>query len=41
MNKKKLEKIAIGLSCAIVVGWGIFWVLQIIDVREMLELAYG
>ena len=41
MNKKVLEKIAIGLSCVIVAGWSVFWILQIIDVREMLALAYG
>jgi len=41
MNKKVLEKAAVGLSCVIIFGWSIFWVLQIVSVREMLKLAYG
>ncbi len=41
MNKKMLEKVAVGLSCVIIFGWGVFWVLQVIAVRELLKLAYG
>ena len=41
MHNKLLEKTAVGLSCAIIVGWSIFWILQIVAVREMLKLAYG
>lgn len=35
------EKIAIGVSAAIVLGAITYWVVQIVGVLEILELAYG
>ena len=41
MNKSPLEIVAIGASVAILAGWAVFWVVQVLDVIEMLEMAYG
>ena len=41
MNTSTLEKLAIGASIASIVGWGIFWIVQVISVIEFLEMAYG
>lgn len=41
MRRVLLERIAIGLSLVILGGWTIFWIVQIQDVLELLELAYG
>ena len=41
MKKSPLEIVAIGASLAIIAGWVAFWILQVLDVVEMLELAYG
>lgn len=40
MNKK-LQIIGATTSLALLAGWGIFWLLQLIDVLEFLEMAYG
>lgn len=39
MNRR-LENIALVLSAAVLAGWGAWWVLQVIDVIELLRLAY-
>ena len=41
MNTSTLEKLAIGASIVSIVGWGIFWIVQVISVIEFLEMAYG
>ena len=41
MNTSTLEKLAIGVSIVSIVGWGIFWIVQVISVIEFLEMAYG
>ncbi|MEM7364434.1 MAG: hypothetical protein AAF525_10455 [Pseudomonadota bacterium] len=41
MSKSLLEKIAIGVSCVVLAGWAVFWVLQVLGVLEFLEMAYG
>ena len=35
------EKIAIAVSGAIIVAAAVYWIVQIVDVLEILELAYG
>ena len=35
------EKVAAGVSAAIVLATVIYWITQIAGVMEMLELAYG
>ncbi len=41
MSKATLEKIAIGFSVLVIVVAVWFYSVQIIDVLELLELAYG
>jgi hypothetical protein len=45
MNSEKSfstrEKIAAGVSGAIILGAIIYWIVQIIGVMEILKLAYG
>ena len=41
MEKSPLEIVAAGASVAILAGWTIFWILQVLDVIEILEMAYG
>lgn len=45
MNEKHTmstrEKIALGISGAIVLGAIAYWIVQIVGVLEILELAYG
>ena len=41
MQKSPLEIVAIGTSVAVLVGWTAFWILQVMDVIETLEMAYG
>ena len=41
MNQAMLEKIAIALSVLVIVSAVWFYWVQIIDVLELLELAYG
>ena len=40
-KKSRLEIVAIGTSAAALLGWTAFWILQVVDVIEMLEMAYG
>ena len=35
------EKIAVAVSGAIILGAIIYWIVQIIGVMEILEMAYG
>ena len=35
------EKIAIAVSGAIIVAAAVYWIVQIVDVLELLEMAYG
>ena len=39
MATKTLETVAAAFSIAILLGWGVYWVVQIQDVLELLELA--
>jgi hypothetical protein len=41
MNTKLLEKIGLTVSVVVLLVAAWFWVGQIIDVRDMLEMAYG
>jgi hypothetical protein len=41
MNKSFLEILAILSSVALLAGWTVFWVVQVIGVMEFLELANG
>lgn len=41
MSKGLLEKVAVALSVLIVGGWSVFWIVQVIGVLEILEMAYG
>lgn len=41
MTRSLIEKLAIGLSATIIGGWLAFWIIQIIGVIELLQLAYG
>ena len=41
MNKSLLEILAISVSIALLAGWTVFWIVQVIDVIEFLEMAYG
>lgn len=41
MKKSFLEILAIFSSVALLAGWAVFWIVQVIDVMEFLELAYG
>ena len=45
MNSEKSfstrEKIAVGVSGAIILGAIIYWIVQIIGVMEILKMAYG
>jgi len=41
MKKSFLEILAIFSSVALLAGWTAFWVVQVIDVMEFLELANG
>lgn len=40
-DKNIYEKLAVTVSVSIIVGWAIFWIVQVIGVIEMLELAYS
>jgi len=41
MRQALLEKLALVISAAIVVGGTWFWILMVRDVLDTLELAYG
>ena len=41
MEKSLLEILAIFFSIALLAGWASFWIVQVIDVMEFLEMAYG
>lgn len=43
VNKRKIriERTALVLASSILVGGAWFWTLQILEVLEVLELAYG
>ena len=41
MSSRTLQKVALGASLLILVGAVWFWALQVGDVLELLELAYG
>jgi hypothetical protein len=40
-NNQDTQTAALAASATIIVGFLIYWVAQIQDVREMLALAYG
>lgn len=39
MTTKTLGRVAAGFSLVIIVGWSIYWGIQVTDVLAMLELA--
>ena len=41
MSKEMLEKVALAAACAMIAGGVWFWILQIADVIELLQMAYG
>ncbi|MDA1075459.1 MAG: hypothetical protein O3A63_11960 [Proteobacteria bacterium] len=41
MNRKLLEKLALGICVGVFVIAAWFWIGQIIDVNEMLDMARG
>ena len=41
MNNQLMERLAIGINAAVIAGWLVFWIIQVIDVIELLQLAYG
>ena len=41
MSQSTLEKIAVGLSVVVIVAAVWFYWVQILDVLELLEMAYG
>jgi hypothetical protein len=41
MSREGLEKVALGLSAVVLISAMWFWALQIGDVIELLNLAYG
>ena len=41
MSRAMLEKIAIGLSVLVMISFVRFYWVQIMDVLELLEMAYG
>jgi len=41
MGIRLLEKFAAVVSVLVIGGWTVFWVVQVIDVLEFLEMAYG
>lgn len=40
-NRKWQQILAGSISVAVLVGWSIYWVLQIQSVLDLLEMAYG
>ena len=41
MSTKMLTKVAVGFSLSIILGWGIFWGIQVQDTLELLKMASG
>ena len=41
MTRTVLEKVAVAVSVAVLGGWTVFWILQVVGVIEFLEMAYG
>ena len=41
MKLSTQEKIAVGVSTAILLAAAVYWILQILDVIATLKLAYG
>jgi hypothetical protein len=39
MTTKTLGMVATGFSVVILIGWGIYWGVQVQDVLDLLELA--
>ncbi len=39
MTSKTLNTVATGFSVVIIIGWGIYWGVQVKDVLDLLELA--
>lgn len=39
MTTKTLGKVAVVFSAAIIVGWSIYWGVQVQDVLDLLEMA--
>ena len=37
----RIEKVALVVSIAVILGWSAFWIVQLIEVLEILEMAYG
>ena len=41
MNNRLMERLALGINAAVIASWLVFWAIQVIDVIELLRLAYG
>jgi hypothetical protein len=41
MKNKKIQIIAAASSVTLLAGWGVYWIVQVIDVLALLEMAYG
>lgn len=41
MKRPSLEILAIIFSVALLAGWTVFWIAQVMDVMEFLEMANG
>ncbi len=39
MTTKTLSRLAVVFSVAIIIGWSIYWGVQVQDVLELLEMA--
>lgn len=39
MTTKTLGKVAVAFSATIIIGWSIYWGVQVQDVLELLEMA--
>ena len=41
MNNRLMERLAIGINVVVIACWLAFWTIPVIDVIELLKLAYG
>ena len=41
LNNRVMERLAIGINVVVIACWLVFWTIQVIDVIELLKLAYG
>ena len=41
MKQTTLETAAVGTGALVLAGWLVYWSIQVMDVIELLKLAYG